>query len=139
MGIIFLEVYWFGVNWLKFISRCDWLISFGILSVLFLNYICIFLFFFYSFRVFTCERWSFILRLAIFWLIFWNFKVTNLLKLTASSIKHSSSPLFLLILMSSSILTSIIFGVPLICVLVYFMFKFVDFLNAFSWLSVCFG
>ena len=69
-----------------------------------------------SFRVVHCGYWSFILRLAIFWLIFWNSKVTNFLKSTNWSIKSSSLPLILLILMSSSILTSVMYDVPFISV-----------------------
>ena len=68
MGIIFFKVYWFGVNWLKFISRCDWLISFLFISELLFAFLHSS---YSSFRVFLCEYWSFILRLAIFWLIFW--------------------------------------------------------------------
>ena len=113
MGIIFFKVYWFGVNWLKFISRCDWLISFLFISELLFAFLHSS---YSSFRVFLCEYWSFILRLAIFWLIFWNSTVTNFLKSTNSSIKRSSLPLFLMILMSSLILTSIVFGLPLISV-----------------------
>ena len=98
---------------MKFISRCDWVIFFGRVSIYFWTIICC-LRLFLLFRVFPRGYQPFILRLVTFWLIFW--KVTNCLKSLWSSTKLSSLWLFILLLMSSSILTSIIFGVPLISV-----------------------
>ena len=69
-----------------------------------------------SFRVFPRRYWPFILKLVIFWLIFWNSKVTNCLKSLWSSTKLLSLPLFILLLMTSSIVTSKLFGAPLISV-----------------------
>ena len=124
MGIVFFEVYWFDVNWLKFISRCDWLISFGSVSICF---VFLLLLFFLTIICFLPFFLLFIQRVSL-WILIFHTKVSNflvdILKLQGNKFlkinkvinKRLPLSLFLLILVSSLILTSIIFGVPFISV-----------------------
>ena len=111
-----------------FISRCYWLIYFGI--VFFFFFFCWTICFLPFFLLFIQSVYLWILifhiKVRISWFIFWNSKITNFLKSTNSSITRLSFPLLLI---SSLILTSMIFGVPLISVFLPTNFQSVDFRN----------
>ena len=116
MGIIFFEVYWFDVNRLKFISRCDWLISLGGASIHFwtiINFLPFFLLF---------------IQNVSFWILIFHSKVSNflvdILKLQGNKflkINKFINKTFAITIVPPDInvlidITSIIFGVPLISV-----------------------
>ena len=90
MGIIF---YWFGVNWLKFISRCNWVISFGRVSIYFWT-----IMYFLPFLLLFIQSVS-------WWILIFHIKVSNFLV----DIWKLHNNKFL----SSLIFTSIVFGSPL--------------------------
>ena len=125
MGIIFFEVYLFGVNWLGFISRCNWKVS-----VYFWTIMCFLLFFL-----------LFVQSVSL-WILTFHIKVSNflvdILKLHSKKflkINKFINKTFVITIAPHDInalndthVYSIRFTVD-ICVLVYLIFQSVDFLK----------
>ena len=114
MGIIFFEVYWFGVNWLKFISRSNWFISSSRVSIYF-ELLCA------SFHS-SCCSFSVSLWTLIFHVKDSNFLV-DILKLHGNNflkINKFINKTFVITIVPHHINvlidTSIVFGLPLISV-----------------------
>ena len=138
IGIIFFEVYCLGVNWLKFIPRCHWVIFFGIFSIYFWIIICCFLFLLF-------------IQSASLWILIFPIKVSNFLVdilklqgkefLKINKLINKTSVITIAPPDINVFINTRIYNIRCtvdICVLVYLMFQSADFFNIFGWLSVCF-